>query len=167
VRRRLCPTLQSARSPVCAHLRPRVFFWSDIHLDTMQIEVRARHSKTRRYRLVPIQPNLGKWLMPFRGKGGAIYYSRRKFREAYKAAGMEKWKMDILRHSYGTYRLPILKSADALALEMGNSPDVIFRHYRRPMNEACASAYFDLRPRGMSRSRRNSSSAASGMRQER
>jgi len=54
--------------------------------------------------------------------------------------------MDILRHSYGTYRLPILKSAEALALEMGNSPDVIFRHYRRPMNEATAAAYFDLQP---------------------
>jgi hypothetical protein len=59
---------------------------------------------------------------------------------------MDEWKMDILRHSYGTYRLPILKSADALALEMGNSPDVIFRHYRRPMTEVSASAYFDLRP---------------------
>ena len=54
--------------------------------------------------------------------------------------------MDILRHSYGTYRLPILKSADALALEMGNSPDMIFRHYRRPVNEVTATAYFDLRP---------------------
>lgn len=112
----------------------------------MQIEVRARHSKARRYRLVPIQPNLGKWLMQFRSGDGAIYYSRRKFREAYRAAGMDAWKMDIVRHSYGTYRLPILKSADALALEMGNSPDVIFRHYRRPMNEVSASAYFDLRP---------------------
>ena len=136
---------------ICAFagLRPSEaasLLWSDIHLDTMQIEVRARHSKTRRYRLVPMQPNLGEWLMQFRSGDGAIYYSRRKFREAYKAAGMEEWKMDILRHSYGTYRLPILKSADALALEMGNSPDVIFRHYRRPMNEASASAYFDLWP---------------------
>lgn len=136
---------------ICAFagLRPSEaasLLWSDIHLDAMQIEVRARHSKTRRYRLVPIQPNLGEWLMPFRLEDRAVYYSRRKFREAYKAAGMDEWKMDILRHSYGTYRLPILKSADALALEMGNSPDVIFRHYRRPMNEASASAYFDLRP---------------------
>lgn len=32
--------------------------WSDVHLDVMQIEVRAKHSKTRRHRLVPIQPNL-------------------------------------------------------------------------------------------------------------
>jgi integrase len=120
--------------------------WPDIHLDTMQIEVRARHSKTRRYRLVPIQPNLSKWLMQFRSEDRSVYYSRRKFREAYRAAGMEEWKMDILRHSYGTYRLPILKSAEALALEMGNSSDVIFRHYRRPMNEVSASAYFDLLP---------------------
>jgi hypothetical protein len=65
----------------------------------------------------------------FRSADGPIYYSRCKFREAYKAAGIDEWKMDILRHSYGTYRLPILKSADALALEMGNSPDIIFRHY--------------------------------------
>jgi integrase len=112
----------------------------------MQIEVRARHSKTRRYRLVPIQPNLGEWLTRFCSREGAVYYSRRKFREAYKAAGIDEWKTDILRHSYGTYRLPILKSADALALEMGNSSDVIFRHYRRPTNEVTASAYFDLRP---------------------
>jgi integrase len=136
---------------ICAFagLRPSEaasLLWSDIRLDTMQIEVRARHSKTRRYRLVPIQPNLSEWLMRYRSDGGSVYYSRRRFREAYKAAGMDEWKMDILRHSYGTYRLPILKSADALALEMGNSPDVIFRHYRRPMNEVSASAYFDLRP---------------------
>ena len=92
---------------ICAFagLRPSEaanLLWSDIRLDTMQIEVKARHSKTRRYRLVPIQPNLGEWLTQFRNGDGAIYYSRRKFREAYKAAGMEEWKMDVLRHSYGT-----------------------------------------------------------------
>ena len=66
----------------------------------MQVEVRARHSKTRRYRLVPMQPNLarmvGRW---FRTKTAAIYYSRRKFREAYKAAGMTngKWMFCAIR----------------------------------------------------------------------
>jgi integrase len=120
--------------------------WSNIHFDTMQIEVKARHSKTRRHRLVPMQSNLVAWLQPHKGKNGPIGYLRRKFRAAYKAAGMEHWKTDVLRHSYGTFRLPILKSADALALEMGNSPAVIFRHYRRPMTEADAQRYFDLFP---------------------
>jgi len=78
--------------------------WSDIHLDTLEIEVKARHSKTRRYRLVPIQPNLKAWLTKFSGNGSAIGYSRRKFRDAYKSAGIDEWQLDILRHSYGTYR---------------------------------------------------------------
>jgi integrase len=122
--------------------------WSDIHIDTMLIEVKARHSKTRRYRLVPIQPNLNEWLTRFRGNRGNIGYSRRKFREAYTAVGIEEWKLDVLRHSYGTYRLPILKSSDALALEMGNSPAVIFRHYRRPVTEENAREYFSIAPTG-------------------
>lgn len=131
--------------------------WSDIHLDTMQIEMRARHSKTRRYRLVPIQPNLYGWLVQFRGNENSVYYSRRKFREAYKATGIDEWKMDILRHSYGTYRLPIMKSADALALEMGNSADVIFRHYRRPVSEATALAYFAITPDSLASTARTQS----------
>ena len=93
-----------------------------------------------------MQANLVAWLEPHKSAKGPIGYSRRKFRYAYKSIGIETWKTDILRHSYGTYRLPILKSADALALEMGNSPAVIFRHYRRPMTEAEAQKYFDLRP---------------------
>lgn len=120
--------------------------WEDIHFESFQIEVKARHSKTRRYRLVPIQPNLAAWLQRYRRASGPIGYLRTKFREAYKAAGMDKWKMDVLRHSYGTYRLPILKSAEALALEMGNSPDIIFRHYRRPMSEGKALTYFAITP---------------------
>ena len=119
---------------------------ADIHFDTLQIEVKARHSKTRRYRLVPMQPNLVAWLQPQRRDSGPVGYSRRKFRDAYKVAGIERWKTDVLRHSFGTYRLPILKSADALALEMGNSPAVIFRHYRRPMTEVAAQKYFELLP---------------------
>jgi integrase len=146
-----CPSDLRPYVAICAFagLRPSEaasLDWSNIHLDTLQIEVKARHSKTRRHRLVPMQPNLVAWLQPHKGESGPIGYSRRKFRDAYKAAGMEHWKTDVLRHSYGTFRLPILKSADALALEMGNSPAVIFRHYRRPMTETDAQRYFDLFP---------------------
>lgn len=112
----------------------------------MQIEVKAKHSKTRRHRLVPIQPNLAHWLSPLRRPAGPMGFSRRAFCAAYKAALIENWKPDVLRHSYGTYRLPILKSAEALALEMGNSPDVIFRHYRRPMAEQQRQEFFAVMP---------------------
>jgi hypothetical protein len=75
-----------------------------------------------------------------------VGFSRRKFRDAYSNAGFAEWPLDVLRHSFGTYRLPIMKSAESLALEMGNSPVVIFRHYRRAMNEATALAYFNITP---------------------
>jgi integrase len=120
--------------------------WSDIHLDTGEIEVKARHAKTRRHRLVPIPENLRAWLTVYGRESGRIYFSRRKFREAYRAAGFATWPLDVLRHSFGTYRLPVLKSAEALALEMGNSPDVIFRHYRRAMNATTGTAYFRILP---------------------
>ena len=57
--------------------------WKDINLETAQIEVKARHAKTRRHRLVPIQPNLLAWLTIYRKEAGRIGFSRRKFREAY------------------------------------------------------------------------------------
>ncbi len=52
---------------VCAFagLRPSeasLLTWEDIHFKEKMIEVKAKHSKTRRHRLVPIQPNLLKWL---------------------------------------------------------------------------------------------------------
>jgi len=136
---------------ICAFagLRPteaRALDWANIHFDSLQIEVKARHSKTRRYRLVPMQPNLVRWLESQRRESGPVGYSRRRFREAWKSSGTGQWKTNLLRHSFATYRLPILKSADALALEMGNSPDVIFRHYRRPVTEAEARKYFELIP---------------------
>lgn len=121
--------------------------WSDVHLDLEQIEVKAKHSKTRRHRLVPISKNLAQWLHPHWQPSGTIGYSRRAFRAAYQSAAIDNWKQDVLRHSYGTHRLPILKSAEALALEMGNSPDIIFRHYRRPMAEQIGLDYFSIVPK--------------------
>ena len=52
---------------------------------------------------------------------------------------MEKWTRRLRRSTK--------KSAEALALEMGNSPDVIFRHYRRPMGEQQGREYFAIVPR--------------------
>lgn len=121
--------------------------WKDINFETAEIEVKARHAKTRRHRLVPIQPNLMAWLMIYRKKEGRIGFSRRKFREAYAKAGFDEWPPDVLRHSFGTHRLPILNSTESLALEMGNSPDVIFSHYRRAMSKTGALAYFEIWPR--------------------
>lgn len=49
-----------------------------------------------------------------------------------------KWMFCVIRTARIACRS--LNPADALALEMGNSADVIFRHYRRPVNVEVGSA---------------------------
>lgn len=54
-----CPPQTIPYMTTCAFagLRPseaEALGWSNVHLDLMQIEVKAKHSKTRRHRFVPI-----------------------------------------------------------------------------------------------------------------
>lgn len=134
-----------------AGVRPdeiRRMSWGDIHFDQGIVEVRKQKVRGRGNRLVPMQPNLRAWLAltPEEDRRGAIAWSRTQFRRAVNGAGFEKWPQDALRHSYGTYRLPIIESAEKLALEMGNSPQVIFRHYRRVVKPADVKAYWEIVP---------------------
>jgi hypothetical protein len=41
-----------------------------------------------------------------------------------------EWPRNVLRHSFISYRIASVKSADQVALEAGNSPSIIFKHYR-------------------------------------
>ena len=45
------------------------------------------------------------------------------------------WPRNVLRHSYISYRIAVVKSAEQVALEAGNSPAIIFRHYRELATE--------------------------------
>src|SRR5947208_15111694 len=41
-----------------------------------------------------------------------------------------RWKHNALRHSHASYRLAEVKNAAQVSLKMGNSPKMVFRHYR-------------------------------------
>lgn len=133
--------------------------WSDIRWDQGHIIVSADKAKTAQRRLVPIQPNLAKWLEPYRTATGKVSpFKRSNFaivREVEQVVRHSEgtgelqsleWKRNALRHSYGSYRLPIVKSAAELALEMGNSPRMIFQHYRELVTPADAAAYWQIQP---------------------
>ncbi len=53
----------------------------------------------------------------------------------------------MLRHSFITYRIATVKSADQVALEAGNSPAVIFKHYRELATDDEAAAWFKILPK--------------------
>lgn len=66
---------------------------------------------------------------------------RRLWREARDRAAVTV-PPDALRHSFASYWLPIHADRPRLAELMGNSPEIIARHYRRPVPAAVARRYW-------------------------
>jgi len=104
---------------------------------------------TCRRRFVKILPNLREWLLPFRKLKGYVAPQenfRDLFDEAREDAGIKRWPENSLRHSFGSYHLAHFKDEKALALEMGNSPEMIFARYREQVTPKEAERYWNIRP---------------------
>ncbi|MCE0522508.1 MAG: hypothetical protein LV480_06320 [Methylacidiphilales bacterium] len=56
------------------------------------------------------------------------------------------WNKIVRGPSFISYRLAILHDTARVALEAGNSPEVIFGHYRELVTPEAARAWFDVRP---------------------
>jgi integrase len=122
--------------------------WNEINFEKGHIEVKARKAKTATRRLVPIQPNLAKWLEPYRSSKGKLFESRRTVDSAIKFAKRLRipWKANCLRHSYATYRLSIIPDAGRIALEVGNSPAKLFTNYRELDRQNHGPEWFAIEP---------------------
>jgi integrase len=122
--------------------------WNAVDLDRRLIEIRAGQAKTASRRLVPITDNLAAWLEPL-PRQGRVIKSSEYIKEATalaRAVGIE-WPRNVLRHSFITYRIAKVKSADQVALEAGNSASIIFKHYRELATEDAADQWFGILPK--------------------
>jgi len=121
--------------------------WSDILWDDGQIYVQHEVAKTEA-RYVPLLPNLAAWLLRYRKRKGRVCAVKRLdlyFARAADAAGV-RWRHNGLRHSFGTYRTAITKSVPQVSLEMGNSVQMVKRHYQRPVPPKLAEGWFAIQP---------------------
>ena len=125
--------------------------WEDIDLHGGHIVVGKHKSKTAQRRIVPILPALRAWLEPLAQPAGPVIpqYSGdapllRAFRQALPAN--VKLVPNGLRHSFATYRLASIQSAEQTALEMGNSPKKLFSNYRELATQAQAERWFSVMP---------------------
>lgn len=122
--------------------------WENINWDKRKVDVPAEVSKVRKRRFVPICDAALAYLADWRKATGVIQPF--KHVHLYTKVWGEKagcgWKPDALRHSYASYRLALTHDLPALALEMGNSPAMIHRHYLDLKHEDEAAAWFALRP---------------------
>jgi integrase len=130
--------------------------WCEVRLSEKLIVVEANKAKTAARRLVPISDNLAAWLNPHAKRSGPINPSKEKLNNVGNALGDRferaaarakvKWKRNGFRHSYISYRVAVLKDVPAVALECGNSPQVIFSNYRALATETEGKAWFGIMP---------------------
>ena len=120
--------------------------WSDINLERGFITVSASKAKTAARRLVPIQANLRAWLAPYARTSGEIAPFARTYPSEVVRLNKLPSKRNALRHSYISYRLAITPDAPRVALECGNSPEMIFQHYRELVTPEDAEAWFEIMP---------------------
>lgn len=126
--------------------------WRAVDLDSGFIRIEAKIAKTATRRLIPIPDNLRAWLEPIAKSQGPINPStddrglnHRLVRGPARSAQVA-WVKNGLRHSFCSYRLAQTNNAAQVALEAGNSPTMIFRHYRELVTPAQAEAWFSIRP---------------------
>jgi len=56
------------------------------------------------------------------------------------------WKHNALRHSFISYRVADIQNVNQVALEAGNSPAMIFKHYRELVTPDEAKTWFGIVP---------------------
>jgi integrase len=122
--------------------------WSAVDLERGHIELRASQAKTASRRIIPITDNLRAWIEPLQRKGKVVRTAllHREVTALTRALKLE-WPRNVLRHSFISYRIAKVKSADQVALEAGNSAAIIFKHYRELATEAKADAWFGILPK--------------------
>jgi len=124
--------------------------WSDVKFDSDCIIVQKGKVKKRgkSRRMAPLLPNLKAILQPLAKSTGKVWphshpYLYELLREGADAAGL-KLKSNALRHSFISYRVAAIKNVPQVALESGNSPEIIFSNYRELVTEADAKKWFGI-----------------------
>ena len=124
--------------------------WEDIKWDRGHIEIAGRKAKTASRRLVPLTDNLKAWLEPWRDETGEIVsfddVSGALCDVAMKAGIPGGWRRNAMRHSFISYRVAKTGDVPRTALEAGNSPEMIFRHYRAVVDPQSADEWFGIMP---------------------
>lgn len=118
--------------------------WNDVSLESKTVTV--NHSKTRRRRIVPLEPKAVALLSACKLKSGKISPSnstmRRCKRKCRAVLGFADWPADVLRHSAASYLLALHKDAGKVAATLGNSPSVLLSHYHEPVTEDDAARFW-------------------------
>lgn len=109
-------------------------------------------TKKKRRRIIPILPNLAKWLQPFQGLTGRICFRWSTPQTVFQAMDRHADRCGIkaggnrFRNSYISYRVAQTNDAGKVALEAGNSAAVIMEDYLELTTPEEAEKWFNVEP---------------------
>jgi len=106
------------------------------------LTVTADISKTRRKRVLTIQPNLRKWLARY----GTDILPEGHDRDIKEVRAGQALGHDVLRHSFISYHVAAFRSKASTALEAGNSESIIDAHYLNLPTVKEGKAFFSILP---------------------
>ena len=126
--------------------------WQDVKFDSDCIVVQKGKVKKRgkSRRIVPLLPNLKSWLKPLAKAAGSVWpHSKPYLYESLAGVAVKVevlWKSNALRHSFVSYRVASIKNIPQVAIECGNSPQIIDSNYRELVTDKDAEKWFSILP---------------------
>ena len=125
--------------------------WHDMERRTWLHRDHGQAGKDSRPQTDTYPENLAAWLRvaPRNGTERLWTRSANRYFEGQRLAASRAgigWKANALRHSFISYRVAQTRDIAAVALEAGNSPRMIFAHYRELCTESEAADWFGIVP---------------------
>ena len=122
-----------------------------LNMEKRTLTIGASIAKTRSFRVIKLPEVAVQWIERYHLKlplEGCVPMVLKDFRAS---LGFARWPQDCLRHSAASYMLARDQSADAVALQLGNSPVILHRHYKALVTEEEAAEFWDLTPEKVGR----------------
>jgi len=119
--------------------------WEDVQLERKFVRVSAAKRGTPARRIVPLCDEAVSWLSINAQPSGEVSpgntWAIDRIRDIGRTAGFTLPE-NCFRHSYVSNRVAITGDVNATSLEAGNSPRIIFQHYRELVTKEEAKAWF-------------------------
>ncbi len=126
--------------------------WKDVDLVAGVIRIDAAASKVRQRRIVHLEPAARSWIelaLNLKAELPLPHVTRRRYLRALRdQLGFGDWPKDVLRHTAASYWVALKRDTAAVALELGNSAQILLKHYRELVTSEQAEAFWALRPSG-------------------
>jgi integrase len=110
--------------------------WSNVRWEQKLIDLPPEVTKVNERRIIPMCDALIEALAPWQQTTGRVCQAKVPQHEIEQIAAKAKnahpgfrWKHNALRHAYGSYRTALTQNVPQVALEMGNSIQMVKRHY--------------------------------------